>query len=62
MTEVHCKGLEQQQGNNDLGERGKSDSEEQSTTQVPTVTNQVPATPQSKFLLVIVDCLYKSKL
>ena len=62
LTEVHCKGLEQQRGNNDLGEGEKSDFEEQSSaTQVPTVTNQVPSTPQSKFLLVI-HCPYNSKL
>ena len=62
MTEVHCKGLEQQQSNNDLGEGRKSDFEEQSATQVPTVTNQAPATPQSKLLVVVVHCPYKSKL
>ena len=61
LTEVHCKGLEQQRGSNDLGGGGKYDFEEQSSaTQV--LTNQVPATPQSKFLLVVVHCPYNSKL
>ena len=63
LTEVHCKGLEQQRGSNDLGGGEKNDFEEQSSaTQVPTITNQVPATPQSKFLLVVVHCHYNSKL